>query len=91
MNEIVGSFQEAVTAEHGLGVYATVLVKPGSIPKTSSGKIKRHACRTKFLNGSLNVVKDWSENPQSRVEFLHLQADVESVLQKLTPSIAEVD
>ena len=91
MNEIVGSFQEAVTAEHGLGVYATVLVKPGSIPKTSSGKIKRHACRTKFLNGSLSVVKDWSENPQNRVEFLHLQAEVESVLQKLSPSIADVD
>ncbi len=83
MNEIIGSFREAVTAEHGLQVYATVLVKPGSIPKTSSGKIQRHACRAKFLNGSLNVVEDWSENPQFKAEFRHLQAEIESVFQKL--------
>ncbi|MDJ0533978.1 MAG: fatty acyl-AMP ligase [Xenococcaceae cyanobacterium MO_207.B15] len=83
MNEIVDSFREAVTAEYSLQVYATVLVKPGSIPKTSSGKIQRHACRAKFLNGSLNVVEDWSENPQFKAEFLHLQAEIESVFQKL--------
>ena len=83
INEIVGNFHEAVTAEHGLQVYATVLVKPGSIPKTSSGKIQRHACRAKFLNGSLNLVGDWCENPQFTSKFRHLQAEIESVFQKL--------
>ncbi|MBW4602137.1 MAG: hypothetical protein KME29_21835 [Calothrix sp. FI2-JRJ7] len=43
--------------EDGLQVYATVLVKTGNIPKTSSGKIQRYACRTAFLNGSLTVVE----------------------------------
>ena len=79
---ILGNLREAVTAEHGLQVYATVLVKPGTIPKTSSGKIKRHACRNQFLNGTLDVVADWSENPQCKAEFLRLQAEIESVLQK---------
>ena len=83
INEIVSKFREAVTAEHGLQVYATVLVKPGSIPKTSSGKIQRHACRAKFLAGELKVVRDWSENPQCKTEFVHLQADIDSMLQKL--------
>ena len=81
---MVGNILQEVTDENGLQVYATVLVKTGSIPKTSSGKIQRHACRAKFLNGSLNVVSDWCENPQSKSEFLHLQADIESVLQKLS-------
>ena len=84
INEVVGNILQEVTDENGLQVYATVLVKTGSIPKTSSGKIQRHACRAKFLNGSLNVVSDWCENPQSKSEFLHLQADIESVLQKLS-------
>ena len=79
---IIGNLREAVTAEHGLQVYATVLVKPGTIPKTSSGKIKRHACSNQFLNGTLDVVADWSENPQCKAEFLRLQAEIESVLQK---------
>jgi acyl-CoA synthetase (AMP-forming)/AMP-acid ligase II len=83
VSEVVESICRAVTAEHNLQVYATVLVKTESIPKTSSGKIQRHACRDRFLAGSLQVVDDWSENPKGKVKFLQLQADVESVLEKL--------
>jgi acyl-CoA synthetase (AMP-forming)/AMP-acid ligase II len=84
VKEVVESIRQAVAAEHGLQVYAAVLVKTGSIPKTSSGKIQRHACRAGFLSGSLNVVEDWSENPQSKAKYLHLQAEVESMLQTLS-------
>jgi acyl-CoA synthetase (AMP-forming)/AMP-acid ligase II len=84
VNEVVGNICQAVASEHSLQVYAAVLVKTGSIPKTSSGKIQRYACRSGFLSGSLNVLEDWSENPQNKAKFLHLQAEVESVLQKLT-------
>ena len=34
-------------------------IKAGSIPKTSSGKIQRHACRDGFLDGTLDVVGQW--------------------------------
>ncbi len=57
VQKVVGNVTEAVTAQYGLQVYATVLVKTGSIPKTSSGKIQHYACRTAFLNGSLNVLE----------------------------------
>jgi acyl-CoA synthetase (AMP-forming)/AMP-acid ligase II len=80
VNEVVGNIRASVAAEHALQVYATVLVKTGSIPKTSSGKIQRHACRAGFLAGSLNVVEDWSENPHGKAKFLHLQSEVESML-----------
>ncbi|MBD2504906.1 fatty acyl-AMP ligase [Anabaena azotica] len=79
VNHVVQIITQAVAAEHGIQVYATVLVKTGSIPKTSSGKIQRHACRTKFLNGSLEVVEDWSENPQYKSGFIRLQDEVESI------------
>jgi acyl-CoA synthetase (AMP-forming)/AMP-acid ligase II len=84
VNEVVGNIRQAVVAQHGLQVYATVLVKTGSIPKTSSGKIQRHACCSGFLTGSLNVMEDWSENPRSKVKFLRLMSDVESTFQKLS-------
>ena len=83
VNEVVGNIRQAVTAEHSLQVYAAVLVKTGSIPKTSSGKIRRHACRAEFLTCNLNVVGDWSQNPLGKAKFRHLQADVESLLQKV--------
>jgi acyl-CoA synthetase (AMP-forming)/AMP-acid ligase II len=74
--------RQAVTAEHGLDLYAAVLVKTGSIPKTSSGKIRRRACHEAFLNGTLNIVKDWSQSPEHLLTFKSLQAEVDSVLQK---------
>lgn len=84
VKEVVESIRQAVAGEHGLQVYATVLVKTGSIPKTSSGKIQRYACRSGFLAGTLNVVEDWSENPENKAKFLHLQAEVESMFQELS-------
>ena len=83
VREIAGNIIEAVGAEHSLQVYATVLVKTGSIPKTSSGKIRRRACRAEFLSGSLNVVEDWSQNPLGKIKFRNLHSDVESLLEKV--------
>ena len=45
------AIRRAVAAEHELAVDAIVLIKAGSIPKTSSGKIQRHACRDGYLGG----------------------------------------
>ncbi len=51
--------RNAVSEAHELQLYAIVLVRPLSIPKTSSGKIQRHACKAAFLDGSLEVVGEW--------------------------------
>jgi amino acid adenylation domain-containing protein len=56
VNEGIRAIRQAVTENHELQVYAVLLLKTGSIPKTSSGKIQRHACRSGFLDGSLEVV-----------------------------------
>jgi acyl-CoA synthetase (AMP-forming)/AMP-acid ligase II len=84
VQEVVENMRQAVVAQHGLDISAAVLVKTGSIPKTSSGKIRRQTCRTMFLAGGLDVVEDWSQNPESKAKFKHLQAEVESILQQLT-------
>ena len=38
-----------ISKNHDLQTHSILLLKPGSLPKTSSGKIQRHACRTEFL------------------------------------------
>lgn len=50
---ITRAIRRAVAEEHDVRAHAVVLIQPGSIPKTSSGKLQRHACRAAFLNGSL--------------------------------------
>jgi acyl-CoA synthetase (AMP-forming)/AMP-acid ligase II len=42
-----------ISKNHDIQVHTTLLLKPGSLPKTSSGKIQRHACRTEFLADNL--------------------------------------
>ncbi len=54
--EITSNIKEAITKHHGLQAYAIVLLRIGTIPKTSSGKIRRYACRRDFLEGTLNIV-----------------------------------
>jgi acyl-CoA synthetase (AMP-forming)/AMP-acid ligase II len=50
------AIRKAVVQQHELHVYKIALIKTGSIPKTSSGKIQRSACRAKFLAGTLDVL-----------------------------------
>jgi hypothetical protein len=37
-------------------VHAVAVVKPGGVPKTTSGKVQRRACRASFLAGDLPLV-----------------------------------
>ncbi len=45
--------RESVAAAHGIRLAEFVLVEPGAIPRTSSGKISRNACRQRYLSGEL--------------------------------------
>jgi acyl-CoA synthetase (AMP-forming)/AMP-acid ligase II len=53
---VADAIRRAVHAEHDLHVHDVVLLKKGSISKTSSGKIQRHACRAGYLAGTLDVL-----------------------------------
>ncbi|HEX8352320.1 MAG TPA: condensation domain-containing protein, partial [Pyrinomonadaceae bacterium] len=57
--EVCAAVRQAVAEEHELQAHAVVLVRAGSIPKTSSGKLQRRACRELFLRNGLNVVAEW--------------------------------
>ncbi|MCC6498806.1 MAG: amino acid adenylation domain-containing protein [Anaerolineales bacterium] len=59
VNEVASAIRQAVAEKHDLQVFAIALVKPMSIPKTSSGKIQRRATKADFLNGELELVGEW--------------------------------
>lgn len=82
-NEVFDAIRKAVAQEHDLQTHAILLLKTNSLPKTSSGKVRRSACRDGFMSATLDVVADWSANPQNKAQFRHLESEVESLLQKL--------
>jgi acyl carrier protein len=53
---VIGAIRQSVSREHGIRVYAVMLIKTSSLPKTTSGKVQRHLCREYFSRGGLNVV-----------------------------------
>ena len=50
---MVRTIRRAVAEEYDVRVHAVLLLRAGSIPKTSSGKLQRRACQAGFLNGTL--------------------------------------
>ncbi len=57
--------RKAIAIEHEVPIDTIVLVRTGTVPKTSSGKIQRHSCRDMFLNDELSVVARWSVSDES--------------------------
>lgn len=49
----VAAVRAAIAARHGITAREVLLVPGGSIPRTSSGKIARRACRQRYLDGTL--------------------------------------
>ncbi|HYO57388.1 non-ribosomal peptide synthetase, partial [Archangium sp.] len=54
--EVAAAVRAAVEREHELRVDTVVLVGHGSVPKTSSGKLMRRACRQMLREGRLEVL-----------------------------------
>lgn len=61
VEEVVVAIRQAVAQQHELQVSEVILLRTSSIPKTSSGKIQRQACRQNFLEESLNIVGQWQQ------------------------------
>ncbi|MFE9775282.1 fatty acyl-AMP ligase [Streptomyces sp. NPDC005931] len=51
------AIRSALLAHHSLDVRDVVLIRRGTLPKTTSGKIRRSACRDLHLAGALAVVR----------------------------------
>ena len=56
---VIRAMREAVTSAIGTRLGAVALIPPRSIPKTSSGKVQRGVCRTRFVEGTLPAVAQW--------------------------------
>ena len=74
LEHIIATIRQAVVREYGLQTYAVVLVKMGSILKTSSGKLQRHICQKQFLADNLNIVAQWTHNLNQILEKSEIES-----------------
>lgn len=58
------AIREAVS-EQGISADIIALTPPGTVPKTSSGKVQRKATRARWQQGSLPVIAAWEAAPRT--------------------------
>ena len=72
--EIVDAVRAAVATEHGVVLSLVAIVSVGGVPKTSSGKLRRGACRDALIDGTLGEVGRWTaagvEDPTMKSRLL---------------------
>ncbi len=93
---VIKSIRKSVALEHDLPPDAIVLVRAHSVPKTSSGKVQRHACKRNFENGEdIHVIARWclweeSQNTESNHEYAPAEIDGETLADsELAPEVVQ--
>ncbi|NJK63171.1 MAG: AMP-binding protein [Synechococcaceae cyanobacterium SM2_3_1] len=86
-DQIVEAIRTAVSQEYELQVVAIRLIKPFSLPKTSSGKVRRSACRQAYLEGTLQEVASWQRSTPA--PDLDNQVETVAIQSAATPASAK--
>lgn len=58
--DIAVRIKRAIADDHGIVLDAIAFLPIGRIPKTSSGKLRRHACRASFMAQTLDEMLRWT-------------------------------
>jgi amino acid adenylation domain-containing protein len=75
IREVAAAMQLAVAENHDLQLHGLVLVKPGRVPKTSSGKIQRYAARLGYENDTLDKLDVWHAGDETLNAAAKIVAD----------------
>ena len=55
--EVITAIRRNVFEAHGIPVYSVALLRPSTMPLTTSGKVQRFECKNQYLNNSLRLIK----------------------------------
>jgi len=80
--QLTSAIRTAVWDAHELQLDVVVLVRPATIPKTTSGKIQRGECRARFLSGALEELGRWERGTTMEAPLSHFptspRSDIEA-------------
>jgi acyl-CoA synthetase (AMP-forming)/AMP-acid ligase II len=65
LGSIIEDIRIGVAERHGIQLSAVVILPVGALPKTTSGKLRRYACREALLSDTLPALALWAEDDLS--------------------------
>jgi len=63
-DHLMGDLRQAIAEAHGIQLYGVALVPPGTVPKTTSGKVQRFLCRDAWMNDTLGALTSWRDTAE---------------------------
>ncbi len=66
LDAVLQAIRTSIVEQHEIDPYAILLIKPASLPMTSSGKVQRSRCREQYLASELSISAEWT-NPASHL------------------------
>jgi len=87
--DVFRAIRAAVAEAQGLPLHAIALLQPKSLPRTSSGKVRRRTCRTEFVNGTLDTVVVWHAPAAPEAEITATRPSEPELREWLTKFFAE--
>ena len=62
LNAVLMAIRKSIVEKHEIDPHAILLIKPASLPLTSSGKVQRGQCREQYLAKGLSVTAQWKNS-----------------------------
>ena len=89
--KVVENVRRRVAEEHDLQLFHVVLIQPGTLLRTSSGKIRRQAMKKIFLEGKLRVLHQWRYSQEQESETVETAPiDLEATREWIAARVAAV-
>lgn len=80
--ELINLIRKTVAQEFDVVPSRIVLIKPLSLPKTSSGKIQRYLTKEQMLEGKLRIIDEWHSADTSTTSIEPSSPDIEGPVNK---------
>ena len=71
---LFSNIRKIISEDHELEIHEIILLRPGSIPMTSSGKIQRRQTKFDYLNGNLNIIESWQNDDLILEEYITIDS-----------------
>ncbi len=85
---LFGKIKHILSQDHQLAAYEIILIKPSTLPKTSSGKIQRSVCRQFYKENHLEIIAR-SETKQV-IESQNNVIDIQNELKKILKAVLKI-
>ena len=87
--EIFDAVRMKLAEDHNVLPYSIILIRTGSIPKTSSGKIQRQACKRAYQHNELSILEEWKMKISDLQDTVSIHLNKDSLREWLIDWLSE--